>query len=448
VIVGDIRQLDCSPLTAITGSQFPSAQIANLTVDYQVMARPRVLISGAGIAGAVLGYWLGQYGFEVVILERSKSSTQQGQVIDIEGPARDVVSKMGLLETIKSQSTREAGIKFVDAQGNAFGLVPAAESKLSNEIEIMRPTLQAVLLKALNLPNVEVRRGLTIDSIEQSDASVTVSLSNDSKHTFDILVVADGLRSRTRRMLVSPEVDDASLKSLPYFSAFFSMPANEADQTEAFCRVHTAAGRRSLTTKPLPNGNISCYVNYMKYDEELYQARLSRDSMQQKDVIRRKFEGVGWEAPRILSGMMKADNFYFEQLGQVFMDKWSYGRCVLLGDSAYCPSPLTGEGTNLAILGAYLLAWNLIKQESIEKAFAGYEADLRPYVKKTQPIGLGGWLPTLVHPQSGIGVYCLQMILWIVSWIQPWKYVSAIQPTPFDLPEMPGRDQASKAPGQ
>lgn len=133
--------------------------------------------------------------------------------------------------------------------------------------------------------------------------------------------------------------------------------------------------------------------------------------------------------------MMEAQNFYFEEISQVKLSKWSHGRCVLLGDTAYCPSPLTGQGTNLAILGAYVLASKLVKDgDNPRKAFEEYERDLRPYVNKVQPIPLGGYLPLLVNPDTSWGLWIQRFILSWISWLQPWKYCTDLKNVPYDLP--------------
>lgn len=133
---------------------------------------------------------------------------------------------------------------------------------------------------------------------------------------------------------------------------------------------------------------------------------------------------------------MDSKNFYFEEISQVKLGKWSQGRCVLLGDTAYCPSPLTGQGTNLAILGAYILASKVIKHaEDPTAAFEEYEKDLRPYVDKVQPIPLGGYLPLLLNPDSSWGVWILRIFVGWISWLQPWKYFPDIKNVPYDLPD-------------
>ena len=119
------------------------------------------------------------------------------------------------------------------------------------------------------------------------------------------------------------------------------------------------------------------------------------------------------------------------------LTKWSQGRCVLLGDTAYCPSPLTGQGTNLAILGAYVLASKIVKNaENPSMAFEQYEKELRPYVDKVQPIPLWGYLPLLINPDTSWEVWICRTIVSWVSWLQLWRYLPDLKNVPFDLPDL------------
>ena len=388
----------------------------------------------------MLAFWLGKHGFQVVVLERSASDNQSGQIIDVEGPAQEIVKRMGVLEEIKSKVTHEAGLRFVDDSNREFARFPVGETGISNEIEIMRPALASVLLGAADsFPNVDFRYGCTIQSVRQSDSEVIVDIRERvkdavSQEEFDILVACDGLRSPTRDMILPPSQRQSCVKSVNTFSAFFSIPAELQDRP--YANIYSAPGRRSALTKPLSDKETSVYLNYCKFDQKLRDARDSRDVKLQKETVARKFQGMGWETDRLVKGMMESTNFYFEEISQVVLPKWSQGRCVLLGDTAYCPSPLTGQGTNLAILGAYVLASKIVKDAANPtEAFEQYEKDMRPYVNKVQPIPLWGYAPLLANPDTSWGVWITQFLLSWVSWFQPWKYFPDLKNVSYDLPD-------------
>ena len=410
---------------------------------------PHVLISGAGIAGTVLAYWLAQHDFAITILERSRSDSQAGQIIDIEGPAREIMRRMGLMEEIVGKVSHEAGIRFVDDAGKEYARFPAGEGGLgvSNEIEIMRPELAGVLMGAVErVGGVKVRYGCGVSGVRQleKEGKALVDIEDRVSNTmsteeFDFLVACDGLRSTTRDLVLPVEQRRECLKPTGFFAAFFSIPAKPHDRP--YATLLNAPGRRTVFLKPLTDEQTSAYLTCGKASPQLREARASRDFQAQKRVLARHFEGLGWETERVLEGMRGTQNFYFEEITQVKLGRWFEGRCVLLGDTAYCPSPLTGQGTNLAILGAYVLAAKLVKaakggEKDPRGAFEAYERDLRPYVDKVQPIPLGGYLPTLINPETRWGIWVLRKIVGWVSWLQLWRIIPDIKNVGYELPEL------------
>jgi 2-polyprenyl-6-methoxyphenol hydroxylase-like FAD-dependent oxidoreductase len=110
----------------------------------------------------------------------------------------------------------------------------------------------------------------------------------------------------------------------------------------------------------------------------------------QRRLLDDRFAGAGWRVPDLLRAAHAADDFYFDALAQVHMDSWTRGRVALVGDAAYCPSPLTGLGTSVALVGAYVLAGELNAHPDHRTAFAGYERIMRPYVDIGQQLPPGG----------------------------------------------------------
>ncbi|MTL11782.1 FAD-dependent oxidoreductase, partial [Nocardia seriolae] len=101
-----------------------------------------------------------------------------------------------------------------------------------------------------------------------------------------------------------------------------------------------------------------------------------------------RMTGMGWLAPQILAHLDDTPDFYLDQVAQVVMDRWSHGRVALLGDAAFSSSPLSGQGTGLALVGAYLLAGELATAGWDPAAgFAAYEKRMRAFVEANQEIG-------------------------------------------------------------
>ncbi|MEU5237552.1 FAD-dependent monooxygenase [Streptomyces lydicus] len=110
----------------------------------------------------------------------------------------------------------------------------------------------------------------------------------------------------------------------------------------------------------------------------------------QQALLAETFAGNGWESDRLLEDMRYAPDFYFDSVGQVHMDTWSRGRVALIGDAAYCPSSLSGMGSGLALVGAYVLAGELAAAHGDHRvAFERYEEEMREYAVGCQKMGDG-----------------------------------------------------------
>jgi len=135
--------------------------------------------------------------------------------------------------------------------------------------------------------------------------------------------------------------------------------------------------------------------------------------LEQKALLKEKFADAGWEASRILYEMENDSDVYFDAISQVIAPNWSKGRCAMTGDAAFCPSPLTGMGASLSVVGAYILAGELATKPTHSEAFASYDKILRPFVTKIQQLPPG--VPRLAHPRSAFGISLFNAAIRIIS---------------------------------
>jgi len=365
-----------------------------------------VLISGASIAGPVLAYWLNRYGFKVTVVERSPELRLGGQNIDIQGAARTVIGLMGLEQSVRDASTTEEGLSFVDENGVSKAEFPVGSSRTSRgtkELEILRGEL-AHILHHKTAGNVEYIFDDQIIGLDEHDDVISIDFAKGSKRDFDLVIAADGIRSRTRKLILK---EDAEIRSLGMYCAYFSIP--KLDRDNNWWRWYNATNSRSIHLRPDNQGTIRASVWFvskpMGYEE------LSQED--QKKIITQKFAGAGWEAERVVAALQHSKDMYFENLSQLHASKWSRGRGVIVGDCAYGPSPLTGMGTSLAIVGAYVLAGELARHSEHQVAFDAYEKLMRPYVDMAQKIPRG--IPKLSHPKSKVGIWLLHKIAKLAS---------------------------------
>ncbi|MCJ1477809.1 hypothetical protein MMC13_006482 [Lambiella insularis] len=388
------------------------------------MPSERVLICGAGVAGSIVAFWLAKYDFQVVVVERSKAEQKAGQGIEIEEPALQVVKAMGILDELNERRTGERGFNFVDQHSRSCGLFEIGGTvSLTGALEIMRGDLTEILYKAADkFANVTFQFETTIQSLRQTQDKVIVDLENKNTKTtrveeFDMVVGADGVKSRTRQLAMGSPEKLNCFKSVGAFVAYFSIP--KEDQDWPYARLCHFPNRRILWTRPIRKESkmTSVYLIHCCDDvPTLRQANAAGDRLRQKEGFAELYSGLGWETPRVIEQMMRAENFYSDELVQVKLQKWSEHRVVLIGDAAWAPTPFTGQGNQLAIVGAWVLAQELSRNRS-PLAFEMYEKRLRSYVESSQNIPLRGYAPYIFNPQTAWGIWVFRKIVRLASWI-------------------------------
>jgi 2-polyprenyl-6-methoxyphenol hydroxylase-like FAD-dependent oxidoreductase len=334
-----------------------------------------VLISGAGIGGSALAYWLRHHGFDVTVVERHRGVRPGGQAVDVRGPALDVVERMGLGERLRAMATGMRGMSMLDADGNE--VYRSTEHTLtggdlaSPDVEVMRDDLAGLLFDA-----AEGVEHLFDDTITAVDGT-RVTFERNAPRDFDVVVGADGLHSTVRRLVFGPEPE--FLRHLGTNLAVFTAPNFlDLDHWQVFWQNEVLGGGVMSA-----RGNAECRV-YMGFHGEADVDH--RDVEAQRRLLAERFADAGWEWQTALKHMWEAPDFHFDVMAQIRMPTWSRGNVVLLGDAGYCGSPLSGQGTSMALVGAYVLAGEL--RANRDTAFRRYEELLRPYVTANQDMAL------------------------------------------------------------
>ena len=343
----------------------------------------RVLISGASIAGPSLGYWLHRYGFDVTVIERAPSLRPGGYGVDIRGAAITVLEGMGILDQVRVADTNMTGVYFVNNKGKIEGQI--SEAGLGNErgldIEIMRDDLSNILFD-LTKDTIKYIWGDSITVIHETEDGAEVQFIHGKPQTFDLVIGADGLHSNVRTLAFG---DESQFKhTLGSYISIFTLDN------------HLNLDRRQLlyTTPGRTVGMYSARDNTEARGMFLFQSKALKydryDTESQKELVEEAFvDHTGWETSHLLKSMKEETDFYFDEICQIHMPTWSKGRITLVGDAAYGPSPLSGQGTSLALVGAYVLAGELkAAHGDYARAFISYEQEMRKFVEKNQKIGL------------------------------------------------------------
>ncbi|MFC9653025.1 FAD-dependent monooxygenase [Streptomyces sp. NPDC056937] len=344
-----------------------------------------VLISGAGIAGPALAYWLNRYGYEVTVVEKADTPRSGGYPIDVRGTALEVVRRMGILPRLRDVHIDLRRITFLGGDGGTVASVhphSVTGGVAGRDLEVRRGDLTDALYAAVR-DDVEFLFNDSIDTLDQSGHGVDVTFRGGGTRTFDMVFGADGTHSRTRKTLFGPEV--RFRRYLGYCFAVFTMRNTFGLSHETV--MWNTPGRAAALYAVGDHDEVHAFLNFAQ-PEAPFDA--FSDPEAQRDLVAQVFAGAGWEVPGMLAAMRDADDVFFDGVSQIRMPRWSSGRVALVGDAAYAPSFLTGQGTSLALVGAYMLAASLAGRDHTA-GFAAYEHDTRGFVTVNQGlVGEGG----------------------------------------------------------
>jgi 2-polyprenyl-6-methoxyphenol hydroxylase-like FAD-dependent oxidoreductase len=398
----------------------------------------RVLISGASIAGPTLAFWLHRYGWETTVIERAPELRQGGQNIDVRGAGREVARRMDLEETIRSAHTGELGTRFVGRDGGTVAEFRATKSQTDGataELEILRGDLARLLVEATT-DDTEYIFGDHITGLNDTGEQVVVTFAPGREREFDLVIAADGIGSSTRNLVFGNE---AVIHPLGLYTGWFTIPRTADD--DDWWRWYNAAGGRTVTLRPDNHGTMRAALSFMS-KERNYERQ---EPDEQIELLTRIFDGAGWQTDRLLTEMPGAADFYFEGVAQVYMDRWSEGRIGVVGDAAYCASPVSGMGTSLALTGAYVLAGELAGHEHHEDAFREYERLMRPYVEQAQHLPPG--VPGVANPRTRVGVAAFRTVLRLAALPAVSRLTAGIFSPPADKIDLPDYGELVAKPG-
>ena len=337
-----------------------------------------VLISGAGIAGPTLAFWLKAAGFEPTLIERAPALRAGGYVIDFWGLGYDIAERMGLATDIDRMGYHMRELRIVDDRGErvtGFGTKVFNELSGGRFVTLGRSDLSRLLFEKIK-DTTKIIFGTEIVDLQEHADSVQVQFNTGDERRFDLVIGADGLHSNVRRLVFGPE--DRFEKQLGYLVAAFEVRGYRPRDEDVYV-IYSEPGR--MLGRFALHADRTLFLFVFAADVDPLPAVLDL----QKAMLRERFGDGKWECSRILGELDRTQDLYFDRVSQIMLDSWSRGRVALAGDAAFCVSLMAGQGSALAITAAYVLAGELAKARGRhEVAFGKYEELLRAYIEMKQ----------------------------------------------------------------
>jgi 2-polyprenyl-6-methoxyphenol hydroxylase-like FAD-dependent oxidoreductase len=337
-----------------------------------------ILVSGAGIAGPALAFFLKAAGFEPTLMERAPAPRSGGYVIDFWGLGYEIAERMGLINDIHRVGYNVQELRIVNDRGRrvaGFGTKLFAELTGGRYVTLPRSELSRLLFEKVR-DAVEVIFDEEIVSLDERSDGVRARLRRSGERRFDLVIGADGLHSTVRKLAFGPE--PRFEKDLGYVVAAFEARGYRPRDEDVYL-IYGQPGRMVGRFTLRDDRTLFLFVFAASG------ASLPSTVDQQKAALRQRYAAGGWECPSILAELDRATELYFDRVSQIRMRSWSQGRIALIGDAAFCISLLAGQGSALAMISAYVLAGELANAGGrYQQAFSNYEARLRPFIETKQ----------------------------------------------------------------
>lgn len=356
----------------------------------------QVLVVGASITGPTLAHQLAHYGAQVTVVEQAPQPQTGGQLVDLRGVGREVIARMGIDKAVRAAAEPNESLTFVDPRGRRSGRMAAGDFGGDGpiaEIEILRGELSRAIVADANT-RIDYRFGDKPTGLSQDAAGVDVTFASGGSARFDIVIAADGVHSEMRTRVFG-EIAPAHLDT---YVAFWTAENHLGltDESLMYSEPGRSIGMRTI----LGNSKVMAFFTF-RGGKPAYHYR---DVEAQKRITELRGAGMGWETAQLLAQAHSADDFHFDACTQIKLDSWTRGRVALVGDAAYCASPLSGHGATIGMVGAYVLAGELAAAGGDHtRAFTRYQERLASWISRVQASAPGSG--RMMTPETDFGIW-------------------------------------------
>src|SRR5699024_6069552 len=245
----------------------------------------------------------------------------------------------------------------------------------------------------------------SITALTDTGGTVHVSFDSGAREDYDVVLGADGLHSHTRELIFGPE--EQFHRYLGYCVAGFTM--DNFIGIEHSAHMWNAPGRSATLRATTQADSLHAFLTFARPRPPL---EMHRDPRSQRRLVADTFAGEAWHVPRMVEEMTRTQDLFFDVVSQIHLPAWSLGRVALAGDAAHAPSFMSGQGTSVALVGAYILASELALQPDPSAAFATYERLVRPFAEQNQALAQTGKF--VLNPTTGRQLFARNLAIRLV----------------------------------
>lgn len=356
----------------------------------------RVLVVGAGLAGTAVAVLLAEQGVSVDLIEIKPDVDSVGSGITLQGNALRVLRDLGVWESVLASGYAfdTLGLRAPNPAGSLIVEMPDARTggpDLPATLGMSRPDLARILLDRAVAAGAKVHLNTTFTSLEQDHDGVEVSLADNSRQRYDLVVGADGIRSWTRRALDIP-LETAST-GMGIWRAFLDRP-------DSVTRTDLTYGGPCYIAGYCPTGEDTMYA-YLVEDAQDRSMLSPEESLAIMRGLAEAYHGPWDDVRERLTDPERINYTWFES--HLLEAPWHRGRVVLVGDAAHTCPPTLAQGGAQALEDAAVLAELLVAADELtDELLSGYTERRLPRARAVvdASVQLGSWM--LEHERGDV----------------------------------------------
>jgi len=322
----------------------------------------KALVLGGGVGGMSAALSLAKAGIEVELIDIDPQWRSYGAGISVTGLSLRAFDALGILGEVRERGFVGSGIRLRGVDGTLMmeaPSVPDAEP-IQSTGGIMRPVLHEILSARVRAAGIKVSLGVEALSFDQTADGVIVALSDGRSESFDLVVAADGIGSKTRRALL-PDLPEPKFTGQGCWRIVADRPP-ALDRPEMYL-----GGPVKLGLNAISNDKVYAFILEHVPHNPWY------EESEMLDHVAELLAPFGGDIPAIRANLGPDSLVNYRPLEWALLPKpWHVGRIVFIGDAAHATTPHMASGAGLAAEDGLVLAEEIVRTGDTEAALAAF----------------------------------------------------------------------------